>query len=162
MRLNSHPQSNTERLHRLPWPRCGLIPCWPANPRANSSGTFRIVRHGERNLRTYAGTLSLNPGTYRIRFAETDNVFFFNLGVETPFLRVFLFLPGRSGWLHWSPVAGSRDRQRSCTNVRTTVVSVRGAPSRFFHRPVGRQIVFAFSIASSLCGSHSTKNEICN
>ena len=31
---------------------------------------------------SYAGTLSLAPGTYKIRFAETDNVFFFNQGVD--------------------------------------------------------------------------------
>jgi len=31
---------------------------------------------------TYAGTLSLAPGTYKIRFAETDNVNIFNQGVD--------------------------------------------------------------------------------
>jgi hypothetical protein len=32
--------------------------------------------------KTYSGTVSLNPGTYQIRFAETDNVFIFNHGVD--------------------------------------------------------------------------------
>ena len=31
---------------------------------------------------TYTGTRFLLPGTYQIRFAETDNVFFFNQGVD--------------------------------------------------------------------------------
>ena len=32
--------------------------------------------------KTYTGTLSLNPGAYQIRFAETDNVNIFNHGVD--------------------------------------------------------------------------------
>jgi hypothetical protein len=31
---------------------------------------------------TYSGSLSLAPGTYQIRFAETDNVLFFQQGVD--------------------------------------------------------------------------------
>jgi len=31
---------------------------------------------------TYSGSLSMAPGTYQIRFAETDNVLFFQQGVD--------------------------------------------------------------------------------
>ena len=37
---------------------------------------------------TYTGTLFLAPGTYQIRFAETDNVFFFNQGVDNVSLSI--------------------------------------------------------------------------
>ena len=46
---------------------------------------------------TYSGSLSMAPGTYQIRFAETDNVLFFQQGVDNASINLGA-VPEQSTW----------------------------------------------------------------